>query len=192
MRTLDDINNEIIALRKIVPDSAMEARATIGTLGDIEVAYNYATSAGKALPTGGKLVAIFNDTCPTGWTRVTAWDDKFIRGAATYGGTGGSSSTHTHTCDAVVAHTHGAGTLATASDGAHTHSYTLMSGTGAGQTGSGKTGVHRKTGGATTGSGGSHSHVIGGHTAYYGDASYSSGASSMLPPYIEVIFCSKD
>lgn len=45
------------------------------------------------LPSG--FIAMFDTSCPTGWTRETAFDGKFIRGAAAYGSTGGAS-THTH------------------------------------------------------------------------------------------------
>lgn len=33
-------------------------------------------------------------SCPSGWTRVSAWDNTYIRAAATPGGTGGGSHTH--------------------------------------------------------------------------------------------------
>lgn len=45
------------------------------------------------IPAG--MIAMFNDTCPTGWTRFTALDDRFPRGAAIPGTTGGSPA-HTH------------------------------------------------------------------------------------------------
>jgi hypothetical protein len=44
------------------------------------------------------MIAPFDDDCPTGWTRMSAWDSKFIRGAASAGGTGGDS-THYHAVD---------------------------------------------------------------------------------------------
>jgi hypothetical protein len=43
-----------------------------------------------------RLYGIFKTSCPSGWTRQSAWDNKFLRGASTYGGTGGTD-THTHT-----------------------------------------------------------------------------------------------
>lgn len=43
-------------------------------------------------------IAMFAMTCPTGWTRFSALDNNFARGAATYGGTGGAS-THVHSVD---------------------------------------------------------------------------------------------
>ncbi|MBI4396129.1 MAG: hypothetical protein HY548_03470, partial [Elusimicrobia bacterium] len=104
-----------------------------------------------AIPAG--LIAIFTGSCPTGWTRVAAFDGRFLRGAAASGGMGGSS-THVHdvnplgtttssngghghttdpaltATDAVSNHSHGAGTFAGTTDTAPTHSH--------GQNGSGK------------------------------------------------------
>jgi len=48
----------------------------------------YVDSSG--LPSG--MVAMFTDACPTGWTRLTAMDNRFPRGASIYGGTGGSTT----------------------------------------------------------------------------------------------------
>jgi hypothetical protein len=42
------------------------------------------------------LISMFNVAAPTGWTRFSALDNTFPRGASTYGGSGGSA-THTHT-----------------------------------------------------------------------------------------------
>lgn len=42
------------------------------------------------------MIGIFKTSCPAGWTRVTAYDDKIIRAMSSAGGTGGSL-THTHT-----------------------------------------------------------------------------------------------
>lgn len=49
--------------------------------------------SGGVIPSG--MIAIFDTSCPAGWTRFTALDNRFPRGAATYGGTGGSVS-HAH------------------------------------------------------------------------------------------------
>src|SRR3989337_77917 len=120
MRTLADINTEILELIRLVPD-ASDQTEQMGTLADIEVAYNETIGSGVALPTGDKMVVVFNVSCPAGWTRVSAWDDKFLRGASSYGGTGGSSGTHTHSYSGVMAHSHGGGALATASGGTPRH-----------------------------------------------------------------------
>lgn len=43
------------------------------------------------------MILAFDTACPSGWTRVSAWDSKFIMGNATYGTTGGTQS-HIHDC----------------------------------------------------------------------------------------------
>jgi len=52
------------------------------------------------LPQG--IILMADAACPSGWTRVSALDGLFVRGAATYGGTGGGG-THSHS------HTHSGG-----------------------------------------------------------------------------------
>jgi len=49
-----------------------------------------------AIPSG--MIAMFDAACPSNWTRFTALDGKFARGADTYGGTGGLAE-HSHTVD---------------------------------------------------------------------------------------------
>jgi len=49
-----------------------------------------------SVPSG--MIAIFQGDCPSGWTRVSAFDGKFLRGASSYGGEGGAQN-HYHTCD---------------------------------------------------------------------------------------------
>ena len=189
MRTLDDINNEVLALIGLVPDASNQTEQ-LGSLGDIEVAYSSAIGRGVMLPTGDKLIAVFNTTCPTGWTRVAAWDDKFIRGAATYGGTGGTSGTHAHSYSGVIAHSHGS-SMTTPTDGAHAHTYTSISGTNWAQSG-GASGAWTGRDWGASGGAGSHTHTISGDTTSTGDASLTSGTDTMLPPYIEVVFCSRN
>jgi len=43
----------------------------------------------------GNLLLLADTTCPSGWTRALALDDKFLYGSSAYGSTGGSSS-HNH------------------------------------------------------------------------------------------------
>ena len=45
------------------------------------------------IPSG--MIAMFDTSCPTGWTRFAALDGKFAMGASSYGATGGTS-THIH------------------------------------------------------------------------------------------------
>jgi len=57
-----------------------------GDAGDGVTAYG-------SLPSGA--IMAFDTSCPSGWTRVSAFDGLYLRGASTYGGTGGGSS-HSH------------------------------------------------------------------------------------------------
>lgn len=83
---------------------------------DQMIASAIVTAQSGAIPSGAILM--FNRSCPTGWTRLTALDDRVPRGAAAYGTTGGSD-----------VHSHDAGTLATNNHG-HTFSDTVSSSTG--------------------------------------------------------------
>lgn len=122
------------------------------------------------IPVGGIFIGMFKDACPAGWTRLTALDDKFPRGASSYGGTGGSS-THSHT---------GGGTAHTHSVGGHTHT---MRNTALG--GGGSLSFMGISGNSQlTGLGGS------GYTGSGGGATIST--SSHTPPYVDVVFCIKD
>lgn len=102
----------------------------------------WAAPAGT-FPSGG--IIMFDVACPAGWTRFTALDGRFPRGAAVFGATGGSS-THTHEAGSYAgsAHTHGAGSYEAPS---HTH-------------GAGSYAVASHSHGGVTGSGGSHSHTF--------------------------------
>jgi hypothetical protein len=40
------------------------------------------------------IILVFQASCPSGWTRFTALDDKFVRGASGYGATGGGTHSH--------------------------------------------------------------------------------------------------
>ena len=128
-------------------------------------------SGEAGIPTGGRAIVMFNVSCPAGWTRVTALDSKFIRGATTYGGTGGAD-THTHT--GVASHQHGA-------VGSHAHSYTAPTGSYAAAAGSQV--LPSSTVGTTTGDAGAHQHAAAGSGV---------STSSNVPAYVSVIFCVKD
>jgi hypothetical protein len=79
----------------------------------------------------GGLIAMTNYSPPQGWTRFSALDANFPQGAATYGGTGGTSSTHTHgnitgtTGSAVGTSRSSSINGAYCSGPVHTHSFTL-------------------------------------------------------------------
>ncbi len=75
------------------------------------------------------LITLFTST-PSGWTRFSALDNKFARGASTYGGTGGAA-THTHTTTG--GYTTGSSGSSTdtpgSSVGAGPHTHTTINGT---------------------------------------------------------------
>lgn len=171
------------------------ATALIGTDGRIPAitsAYFADLSAisGVAIPAG--LIAMFDTACPVGWTRFSALDNKFPRGAAAYGATGGAD-THAHT---VAGHTHSLPANTSTTNIDHTHSGTTSSpinGTGAAQTGAGQ-GItdssHQHT--VTTGgmsANNPHSHPIGGTT---GATAPATDSISNIPAYLAVVWCRKN
>ncbi len=83
-------------------------------------------------------IGIFNTSVPVGWTRVTALDGRFPRGAATYGTTGGSD-THTHPYAGGYSTAGSSGACSAGADGGgdgawEGHSHTSLSGTTAAAT----------------------------------------------------------
>jgi hypothetical protein len=157
------------------------------------------------------MIGMFDVACPSGWTRVSAWDNKFIRGAATYGGTGGSA-THTHSgpshthnttdhthIDATHSHTSPSHThLGPSHDhfAGHSH-YGVMADNGdtaialyvsmygdpaTGITGSGGAGVTEEETAGTLSSGAGTSSAGTGTT----------GIEDSLPAYAGIVFCERD
>jgi len=157
----------------------------------------WAAPAGT-LPAG--LIALFDVACPSGWTRFAALDGRFPRGAASYGGSGGAD-THTHAAGSYVgpSHTHAAGTLAGAS-----HNHSVGAGTTSGP--SSTVADVDSAGGVTDVASASHTHTfdppstgntapaVTGSTASGGNSAItgSSGSSSNVPSYLDVIWCKKD
>ena len=131
---------------------------------------------GKLLEDGNEflsgVIAMFDVACPTGWTRFTALDSAFPRGAAVYGGTGGAA-THYHNVNLTTG----------ATSGNHTHDMTMASGH-AMLEGTGAShnvilqGSVQTTGGQSTG----HTHSVSGST----------DSESSLPPYLDMVFCKKN
>ena len=74
------------------------------------------------VPSG--LIALFDTDCPSGWTRVSALDGKFLTGGASYNAAVGGNNSITLAETNLPSHTHGAGTLAADSAGAHSHTAT--------------------------------------------------------------------
>lgn len=131
------------------------------------------------VPSGA--IAIFDAACPAGWTSVSgvggAFNATFIRGASSYGATGGAS-THAHTL--LTGHTH--------SIASHTH-------TGAGLADAYT--IYQQGNGSGLSVTMSHTHDPVGDSAatteaVTGGANPTTNDGSNLPAYITVIFCKKN
>jgi hypothetical protein len=143
--------------------------------------------------------ALYGGACPPGWSRYTALDGKFPKGAPSGVSSplnSGGASTHYHVYSQVPAHTHSVPQLDATSDssGNHSHSFafaTLASGTGIGSQGAASAGDP-----VATSQDGTHTHTFSyplmttGSSG--GSASANSSTVSSLPPYKEVVFCKKD
>lgn len=161
-----------------------------------------APAGSTGVPTG--MVAWFESSCPGGWTRRSGagetYENKFIRGGATYSAGGGGADTHTHSVDPPNTtstghsadhthnvdiastgsstdgdHTHSVSGSSASTDISHTHSFTTggpSASTGAliGGTGVG-TSAHTHSG-TTDSAGGSHSHTLSVTTASQGGHSH--------------------
>lgn len=97
--TVSDVGDDFLNLR--IDGSTVYAR--LGGIGETEASgmrvrknsTTYAVLKSNMIDLPSGFIAMFDTTCPSGWTRETAFDGKFIRGAASYGATGGTAS-HSH------------------------------------------------------------------------------------------------
>ncbi len=125
-------------------------------------------SAGDTIPSG--MIALFDTSCPSGWTRYSALDGRFPRGASSAGGTGGAS-THNHN---VAGNTN---TWASSTDdgnlGTEDHTTDL--------TGFGTTFT-------TVTNSGIHTH----NDAVQLSFNVTSGDADTIPPYLDMVFCQKN
>ena len=79
----------------------------------------------EAAPIPSGMIALFASGCPSGWTRFTALDDRFPRGASSYGGSGGSE-THSHSYSGETSYVQGfdnAGPAISGDTRSHSHTY---------------------------------------------------------------------
>lgn len=144
----------------------------------------------------GTLCLFVQATAPTGWTKETTHDDKMLRlvtGAASSGGTTAWSSiltSRTITEAMLPAHTHDAGTFATASDGAHTHTYTTRGYTSDNHdfTGGFANNIWQGQTSVNTSSNGNHTHSFSGQSAGYGN----DVAADFDVQYVDTMIASKD
>ena len=97
------------------------------------------------------IITMFDTNCPSGWTRLTALDGKFLTGGATYNTAVGGSDSITLAEANLPSHTHGVGTLAAANESAHTH--------GDGSLATNNTGAHTHSVSGTASSAGAHTHT---------------------------------
>ena len=152
------------------------------------------------------ITTLYGGACPPGWSRFTALDDRFARGAPNGTtsplNTGGSAGTHTHSYTGVAAHTHTVPpvVMITTIDGEHAHNIPVA-GSGGGdalQRQAGSDGTDESVGNA-----GIHLHsmTVPAHPSSAtkrssdnapGASPVTTGATSNMPSFQEVIFCVKD
>ncbi len=169
-----------------IADPQTESASSLPPYLDVVFAEKSA-SDGIGIPSDG--IAMFDGVCPLGWTRVSALDERFPRGASTYGATGGSE-THNHAYSEVPAHTHDVGTLSTVSAGAHTHELHWQGGGGGSAPYlSGGWDPWSNWYSAPVSYDGEHSHDLTGQTAGSGGTDLETDSTSILPPYSDIIFC---
>jgi hypothetical protein len=132
-------------------------------------------SAGEVEGTvpSGAIIIWTDSTCPDGYTRVSELDGRFIRGASSYGETGGSDR-----------HRHG-GSIGSVGDHRHRYSGTTsswVSNEDHFRTGDddGADDPHYHTYSGTTDPAGSHSHSL------------SIDDANNVPRYMNVVFCKRD
>jgi hypothetical protein len=152
-----------------------------------------------AVPSG--LMMLSDAPCPVGWTRVSAYDNLFIRTGAT-GGIGGSD-THSHSAGSfgIPAHNHTGETNAL---GTHSHSVSIHQGTGtesagtmnadAGQSGNVSRGLHYHgfDYDGRTGDDGFHSHTVNLVAAGAIAVGGQSADGPNVPRYVTLFLCRKN
>lgn len=144
-------------------------------------------------------IFMFASSCPSGWTRVSGYDGKFLKGAGSgvWSGliTGGTAS-HSHTMSGLVTHTHDINTqsLTVANTGSHSHNVSIYSSSGS-NTIPFSPGTAAGYGSQTSGSSGSHSHSVtipAINTDSVGTAAPVTNSTTNMPAYYKIVFCKKD
>lgn len=87
-----DLATNAVTSEKIQDGTVTSADIQNSTIQEEDLAFDIPEC--DCVPSG--MIAMFDTDCPSGWTRVTALDNRFVMGSTTYGSTGGSIS-HTHT-----------------------------------------------------------------------------------------------
>jgi len=131
---------------------------------------------GLIVPTG--MIGIFTTSCPSGWTRVTAFDDVLLMGSTNYGVTAGSSShAHSQRVDSPI-FTYSS----TEADATHITLLTFDES---------PTGILQIKRSFDRGGPEDPDYAYG-FIGTYSESSGIGSTSETFPPYIDVIFCKKD
>jgi RHS repeat-associated protein len=143
----------------------------------------------------GTILPFAASSCPSGWALISGmggtFNHQFLQGAPNgqTPGVQGGSDTHSHVYTDVPEHSHGAGSFATDSAGGHSHRVRTFSST------SFNPGNYPQAGTGTLGTGNtsseSHSHTISGTTAVTGASNPITDPTTILPPYLDMLFCRK-
>lgn len=149
------------------------------------------------IPPGSKML-FQQTTAPTGWTKITTFDNAALRvvsGTASSGGSAGFTSAFSNqsvgatslSAAQIPAHTHTfSGT--TGGVGDHVHTYTIIAAIG----GSSYTGGGSGLVTATTGGAGAHDHSYSGTTSSIGSGSTHTHSLNLAVQYVDIIIASKD
>jgi hypothetical protein len=182
------------------------ARPAVVHSGDVYVAKDTRTvyvskngttwDAYSTVPRGTML--LFEVSCPSGWTRVTAMDNLFPRGAPAGVWTGfgsGGGTNHQHDVATQIAHTHTVAAYGaqSSSNGNHSHDVNTYSGGGS-STVPIEAFDAQSTTNLSSGSGGGHTHSVtmpAATTGSAGVASPKTDNTDVRPPYQTFLFCRK-
>lgn len=151
-------------------------------------------SVGDSFPSGTRL--LFQQTTPpAGWTKDTSHNNKALRIVSGTVGSGGTSNftdvfaARTISVANLPAHNHSAGTLATSSSGAHTHTFNYVRGSvSRPDSTSGTRFNYVVDGTTTTSSSGAHTHTITGNTGSTGSGT----PMDFAVAYVDVIIAQRD
>jgi hypothetical protein len=174
--------------------------------------------AASVIETGTKM--FFQQTnAPTGWTKDTTHDDKALRivsgsvssgGATAFSsvmGSGKTTGSHVLLTSEIPSHNHGVGTLATASNGAHTHNLVADSQPAGSGVPSGRTLADSSAGTSiyittsanpvnlhsqSISSSGAHTHTLSGSVASAGSDGGHTHTLSLDLQYVDCIIAEKD
>ena len=123
----------------------------------------------EPFPSG--VIIFRDDACPSGWTRVSALDNKFIAANANYNAAAGGNAAHTHT---MSSHYH-----------AISGNTASVNPTDIANQPTGALNVHHKD---------AHTHTVTGNTATDGTAATGNGSQTnmAIQTYVKLIICRKD